>query len=154
MHEYPDVEQHLQSRLERTAHQYVETMQHTGMEPNETLIKAITERALCEAEAEYREEAMKTFHHNVSAILGRQQRRMNAVKREGVKMRLLTCPPVTLVFALLAWYSFHQSAPVGLIMGVLLSIGSLAFLLMLVLGAIFDAPQSSALQIRRTATRK
>lgn len=143
MREYPDVQHHLDASIERAAGRYLEAIQQTGLAPNDTLTRAIAEQTLHDAEASYTQEAAEIRDHNIEVILERHYRGMNAVKREGAKLRLITCPPIALLFGVLAWYSFQQSAPAGVMMGLLLSIGSLAFLLMLVLGAIFDRPRPS-----------
>jgi hypothetical protein len=54
-------------------------------------------------------------------------------------LRLWLCPLIALCFGALSWYHFSRTHDTG--MGVLYALGSLAFLAMLILGAIFDRPQ-------------
>lgn len=85
-------------------------------------------------------EAVKVRDQNIQTILIGHKLRTNEIKRSGHKLRIWTCPFVAAVFVLMAWYSFSHPGIDGMITGVLYSVGALAFLAMLVLGAIFDKP--------------
>jgi len=54
-------------------------------------------------------------------------------------LRLWICSPIAVFFGLMAWYSFTHSG--GLIVATIYIFGSLAFLALLVLGALFDRPR-------------
>ena len=81
----------------------------------------------------------KLRNQNVTRILNEHRLRMNDIKRRGHHLRLWLCPLIALCFGALSWYHFSRTHDTG--MGVLYALGSLAFLAMLILGAIFDRPQ-------------
>ncbi len=131
--------QHLTRHMERAAAQFVDGLQWTGLEPNERLTRAVAERTIREARASYVREATDSRDQHIQEIISDHTRRMNAIKRSGARLRLITCPPIALFFGLLAWYSFSQG---GFVLDVCYVVGALAFLAMLFLGAIFDRPIS------------
>ncbi len=141
MQEYPDPDRHFEEHIQRSADRYVEGLQQAGLEANPTLTRAMAERARAEAEQSYIQEAQATRDHNVSQVMSSYRQRNNQIKREGARLRLWTCPPIAALFGLMAWYSFSHPGAEGVIMGAIYSVGALAFLGMLILGAIFDRPR-------------
>ncbi len=139
MKEYPDPEQHFHTHISRAAQHYVDGCSRIGFEPSDTLTRAVAGRVLEEAKASYTKDAIEIHDHNLQAILADHRTRMNALKREGMRLRWKTCPIIILVFGGLAWLGFH-AGDLGL--GLCSSAVALVFLLMLVGGALFDRPQS------------
>lgn len=125
----------------QSAKRYVAGLERAGLEPNERLTRAMAERALIEARKDYNRRAAETQRHNIGVIVENHNRRMNEIKRSGHKLRLWTCPPIAALFGFMAWYSFSHPGAVGVVMGVVYTLGALAFLGMLILGAIFDRPK-------------
>lgn len=85
------------------------------------------------------EERIKLYRlrYRVNGIIRDSNREMNQIKRSGAKLRLWTIPPISVLLALLAWYNWtHGTVSIGIVNAA----GSLAFLAMLVLGAIIDRP--------------
>ena len=138
MRQYQNPDQYMRTALQRAAEREAKNLEQAAIAPNETLTEALTERALEEAYDSYVRDALEVRDHNIGVILQDHHRRMNAVKREGATMRWWMCPLLSLVFAILAWYSFAQATSSSVVLGWLYSVGSLAFLAMLVLGAVFD----------------
>jgi hypothetical protein len=136
---YEDPGHHLDRHLQDAAERYVDGLQRTGLQPNDRLTHAIAERTVREAGEHYVQEATDVRDHNIAMSLREHHERLNAIKREGALLRLKMCPPMALVFTLMAWYSFGHSG--GLLMTICYGVGALAFLAMLVLGAIFDPPR-------------
>jgi len=68
-------------------------------------------------------------------ILQSTQKAHEHHQRGGMEPAFKFCPPITLLFSVLAWYSFCHSD--GFIVGICYLVGAIAFLAMLVLGAIF-----------------
>lgn len=79
----------------------------------------------------------KQFLQNIERIKQRQRRGMNAIKRESARWRLFACPLFALVFAGMAYLHWSDGRPM---MAMIYAAGALAFLLMLLLGAILDRP--------------
>ena len=102
MHDYPDIQHYLTVHVEQAAERYVEAQHQTGLDPNDTLTRAIAERTVREAQASYIQEATEIRDTNIGIMLERHHRRMDTIKREGAKLRLLTCPPIALLFGLFA----------------------------------------------------
>jgi hypothetical protein len=141
---YEDPQRHFEQSMERSAKKYVDGLERAGLEPNAKLTRVMAERALIEAREDYNRRAAETRHHNIGVIVGNHNRRMNEIKRSGHKLRLWTCPPIAALFGFMAWYSFSHPGAAGIIMGVVYVFGALAFLAMLVLGAIFDRPKGES----------
>lgn len=139
MRKHEDPQQHLDRHMERAARQYVDGLQRAGIKPTHKLTKAVAERAAREARASYIQDATDVRDHNIAAIVRNHHRRMNQIKRSGALLRLWTCPTIALLFGLLAWYNFTRGDDVTV--GIICAVGGLAFLLMLLLGAIFDRPR-------------
>jgi hypothetical protein len=138
---YEDPESHFKRHMEQSANKYMDGLQRAGLKPNAKLTRAMAARAANEAGQSYIRETMETRDANISSILKDHNKRMNMIKRQGAALRLKTCPPIAFVFGVLAWYAFNH--PVGFIPGawIIYACMSLAFLVMLVLGAIFDRPK-------------
>jgi hypothetical protein len=134
---YPDPDRHFEEHIQRSAEHYVEGLQQAGLEANPTLTRAMAERARAEAEQSYMQEAQATRDHNISQVMSNYHKRNNQIKRESARLRLWACPPIAILFGLMAWYSFSQYS---IFLGILYVVGALAFLAMLILGAIFDRP--------------
>lgn len=136
MREYEDPHKHLHRSLERSTDRYVQGLHRSGLKPNARLTRAMAERAVREARESYIREATEIRDHNIGVIHRNHQRRLKRIKQEGASLRLKTCPPIAALFGAVAWYCFLQ--PSGFLLGLLYTFASLAFLAMLVLGAIFD----------------
>ncbi len=137
---YPDSKQHFKGHIERAAQRYVDGVELAGIEASPTLTRAMAERAVREAVDSYEQETRETLDHNIGVILKDHNERMNEIKRCGHRMRLWTCPPIAALLGLVSWYHFASGS---VMMGVLFVVGSLAFLAMMILGAIFDRPTAS-----------
>ncbi|MGH2507466.1 MAG: hypothetical protein ACRDHZ_08705 [Ktedonobacteraceae bacterium] len=138
MRKYKNRQQHIEQYMEQAASDYWHGLQERGLKPNSILLKAAARRALDEAERDYTQHASATRDHNIALILSEHQKRLRQIKRDGAKLRLMMCPPLAAFFGVLAWYSFSHTGGLGLAMGIAYSIGALAFLAMLALGAMFD----------------
>ncbi len=136
MQEFPDPTSHLERHMEQAAEKYVDGLEKAGLEPNPTLTRAMAERALLDAQVDYIHEATATRDHNIALIVNNHKRRMKQIKREGASLRIKTCPPIILLFGLMAWYSLIHAG--GIVTGILFIVGALAFLAMLILGPFFD----------------
>lgn len=132
-------EKHLEKHIERLAKKYADGIQKVGLKRSKTLEKAISERTLREAKESYIQEVTETRDRNIAAILSNHHEEMNDIKKRGLRLRLKTCSPIALVFGLVAGYNFGRPSD-GWQFGILYSIFALAFLAMLVFGAIFDRP--------------
>lgn len=64
-------------------------------------------------------------------------RRLNEIKRDGARWRVILCPLITIAFSGVAWFNFARS---NMVLGIEFVVFALAFVAMLVLGAIFDRP--------------
>ena len=140
MKEYEDPHTHMSRHIDRAARKYARGLAEAGLEPNEKLTRAMAERAIREAEGRYLQEIGSTSRHNLAVIQDDHRKRMNKIKRDGARLRVWSCSLMVLFFELFAWYSFTHSGTTGVIMGCIYCVGGIAFLLMLILGAIFDRP--------------
>lgn len=138
MQDYEDPRRYMQRHLEQAADRYADGLQRSGLRPNNRLTRAMAERALREAQENYIRDITELRDRRIAAILREHRESLNAIKRKGASLRLKTCPPIALLFGGEAWYNFHQ--PGGFFMGILFAGFALAFLAMLILGAIFDRP--------------
>lgn len=138
MRPWKNPHEHFEEHLTCSAHRYVDGRRQAGLSPNPTLTNAMAERAVQEATDSYVRETLEIRDHNIAVIVQEHRQRLNAIKRRGARQRLWTCPPIALCFGLMAWYSF--TAGEGLLIGLCYLAGSLTFLAMLVLGAVFDRP--------------
>jgi hypothetical protein len=137
---YPDPDEHFEQHIDRAARRYVDGLSRAGLQPNDRLTRAMAERAWQEAREDYTRQARETFDHNINAILREHHRQMNEIKRSGHRQRLWMCPLIAGIFAGTAYYNVHTH---DLLMAAICAAGALAFLLMLILGAIFDRPRQS-----------
>lgn len=135
MRELEDPQRCFEKHMQQAVEKYKQGLQRAGLPPNDTLTKAVAQRALEEAKANYIQQVIETQDHNIEVILSEHKRCLRDIKRDGAKLRLLTCPPIAAFFGGMAWYSFNQ--PSGLAMGIVFTVGALAFMAMLV-GGIFD----------------
>lgn len=135
MRPLPDPKQHLDEHMQRAARKYVDGLRQAGLEPTPTLTRAVAERAGQEAFASYVREAHAIRDQNIALILQDHDRRQQQFRREGARLRLKVCPFLALWFGLLAWFNVTQH---HIVLGIICAIGALAFLAMLVFGAIFD----------------
>ncbi len=136
--DYEDPQTHLERHMDRAAETYRDGLQKAGLAPNAILTKAMAERALRQAWESYIQQATDIRDRNIDAILREHTARMNVIKRQGSRLRLMTCPPITLFRGIGSWYSFTHT---GVMMGMVYAGGALAYLAMLILGAIFDRPE-------------
>lgn len=130
-----DPKEYLDRRMKQAAESYVDGLQRTGLSDTPIIQRAYFERAINEAHGEYVENAIRVRDEHIAAILKNYKQRDRQFRREGAKRRICMCPPIALAFSLLAWYSFSQQ---DLAMGIVFVAAALAFLSMLVFGAIFD----------------
>lgn len=143
---YENPHEHYQRYMEREAEQYAEGLERAGLQPNKTLTKALFERAHQGAKKDYSRSAVRTRDHNIGVILDNHRQQMNDIKRREARLRLWMCPPIVLLFGFLAWQrlstwpSSHDLVETLVVSGVYAGI-AVAFLAMLVLGAIFDRPK-------------
>ncbi|MBA2287535.1 MAG: hypothetical protein H0W02_18835 [Ktedonobacteraceae bacterium] len=138
MRRYEDPQAYVDRYMARSAETYVNGLRNAGLQPNATLTRAIAERALQEAGEDSIREVTDIRDSTITAILRDHTQRMNAIKKEGARLRLWMCLPVVLALSAGSWYSFTCT---GFIMGMCYAGGALAFLAMLVLGALFDRPE-------------
>ena len=138
MRRYEDPEQHFERHMGQAAQRYADGLQQAGLEPSETLTRAMARRALQEARADYVRQATKTRNHNIALIQEQHRQRLNQIKRDGARLRLWTCPPITLVFGAVGYLCYVHGNPMGALINFLLAF---VFLCFLVFGAIFDRPR-------------
>jgi hypothetical protein len=138
---YPDPQQHFEQHMQSAAQRYVDGLNRAGLPPSERLTRAVARRAWHHARESYIQEAQAVRDHNISVIMQDHNRRMNEIKLRGHRIRLWTCPPIALVFGVLAWYNFQSHLPDGFTVGIICAVFALAFLSMLILGAFFDRPR-------------
>lgn len=141
LRDYEDPQQHLHRHMDRAAERYADGLKRTGLQHNEKLAKAVANRVYEEARADYEGQSTETFLHNMQVLDEQHRQEENKIKRETASRRLKTCPPIAAVFAVMAWYSWSHPGPDHVIIAMIYAIGALAFLTMLVLGAIFDRPR-------------
>lgn len=139
MRPWKNPHEHFEEHLSRSARRYVEGIQRAELSSNPTLERAMAEWAVQEATDSYIRETLEIRDHNIGVIMEQHRQRLNAIKRRGAKLRLWTCPPIALCFGFMAWYSFTYGD--SLLIGLCYLAASLAFLAMLVVGAIVDRPR-------------
>jgi hypothetical protein len=118
--------------MEHAAHRYGDGLQRAGLQPNRKLTRAMAERARESAYEDYEKQSYRTFKGNIDTILSDYHQRDRQIKREGARMAWLICPFAMLLFGFVSWFNFHQG---DVNTGLLSALGSLAFLLMLVLAS-------------------
>lgn len=137
MRDYEEAERNRNQYIEDAARRYVIGMHQAGLQPNPRLERAIAERIGREAATRYIEDMTAILHHNLGYLTHTHQRRLNEIKRSGARLRWRLCPPFVAVFAFLAWLNFTRGH-IELVM--LFAVAALAWLAILVGGAIFDRP--------------
>lgn len=136
MHNFEHQRQADEQYVHQAVEYYLAGLRRAEVQPNETLVKAIAERALQGAISKHMEEARQIRDHNIAVIVQDHKRRLCEIKHSGARLRLWMCPAIATWFTLLAWYSVgYQHAWIA---GIVFSVGALAFLAMLVYGALFD----------------
>lgn len=135
--EYPHPQQYLDRAIARAQERYIRAIDTCGLLPNERLTRAIVEQAVEQASEQYQEEAEAILRHNNEIIEQQCQEQDNQLKKEGAKMCMWICPPIALLFGMVAWICFDQ----GSVFTGWLYAASLAFLGMLVYGWIFERPE-------------
>lgn len=155
----PSYQQYIAQYLAHSTERYVTGLQRSGFVPSETLIKAIAQRVVNEANESYLQHITERHHQRIARLLidyqqhihdlteQRDQRiaqvlsdhrqRMNHLKRSGMHLRSKTCPPLALLFGFLAWYNFTYGT---WLLGIFFSVGACAFLAMLLFGWLFGRP--------------
>ncbi|MGH2505804.1 MAG: hypothetical protein ACRDHZ_00055 [Ktedonobacteraceae bacterium] len=128
MQNHPDPTEHFRQFIKQSVNEYVDGLEEHGLKPNPIITQAWAERAVQEAQADYERQANSTLKHNIEYITHRHQANQRRIKHEGARLRLLTCPPIALFFGLIAVIFVSQG---NWAMGMVYSIGSLAFLIML-----------------------
>jgi Flp pilus assembly protein TadB len=137
MKQYPDPDKHYDEFMGHAAREYAAGLRARGMEPNEKLTRAKAKRLLKAAQADYAHQAQAVRDANIRDIQQEHKMRMNAIKRDGARLRLLTCPPIALFALVVAYVLYVNGNMMGAIVNVVLA---LVFLGFLVGGAIFDRP--------------
>jgi len=65
----------------------------------------------------------------IQGIVEGHGRRMKELDRDGARLAIWTCPPIMVGWSLVAWLNFSHG---DLLMGMLMVLGSLAFLAMMI----------------------
>jgi hypothetical protein len=138
MQDYEDPRRYIQRHVEQAAGRYTEGLRRSGLQPSARLARAMAERAVLKAKESYIRDITEMHDRRIAAILREHKKRINAIKRKGATLRLMLCLPVAVVLGGFAWYTFYQ--PNGFFSGIIYAGLALAFLSMLVLGAILDRP--------------
>lgn len=139
MRQYEDPKQHLQRHINRAAENYLAGMRELGVEPKPTLPKAVIDRTIREAQADYQQSINETFLHNMQILNEQYNQERDEIARKGAARRLRVCLPLIAIWAAAAWYNFiHTSDPK---VWIACAFGALVFLAMLVFGKIFDPPK-------------
>jgi hypothetical protein len=138
MQNYPDQKQHIEQYIEKSAMRVVAAMQETGIQPTPTLIKAIAEQTIDEAEESFQQECNEILAGNIALMLQDHKHRMDQIKRDGLRMALISCIPVAIIFLSLAGIGIGQGQ-IGI--AVMFAVAALAFVGMLVY-AILDQPKA------------
>ena len=102
MQDYEDVQQHFDRHMKRAAERYAEGLQKAGLQPNETLTRAMAQRALTEAKESYIQEGITTLDHNLQVMM---KQRMRSSARRRMRKRLLVRLPLVLLAGALNWYN-------------------------------------------------
>ena len=102
MQDYEDVQQHFDRHMKRAAESYVEGLQKAGLQPNDTLTRAMAQRAVEEARESYIQDANAILDHNIKMIM---KRHMRSSARRRAKKRLFIRLPLVLLVAALNWYN-------------------------------------------------
>lgn len=125
-----DPEEHFSRYIEQASERYWDGLHRAGLEPNETLTRAVAERALEEAKASYLQHAAETRDHNIEVILKEHDQRLREIKREGARLGFWICLPLAAGLGVWAWYNVCYRH--DWIIGIVFSIAALACLVMLV----------------------
>jgi hypothetical protein len=104
---------------------YVRGLRRRGVQPNETLLRALSAR-LRERASAGKEERLRT---RVGEIQQRYRQRDREIRQEGARMAWITCPIVILFFGFSALLNFLHG---DMSMGAFFVPGALVFLGMLV----------------------
>lgn len=138
MQRYPDPETHLNHHFQQAAKKYGQWMAEEDIQPTPALLQAVGEREFERAKSSYMAQTEEIHLANIAQIRKLHDQRLNQIKREGAALRLKTCPPIAAFFGLTAWYCFTHANLIG---GGIMVTGALAFLAMLLFGALFDRPR-------------
>jgi len=136
---YPDQGLHFEQHLQREATAFVDGMKEAGLEPSEALVKAVAMRVVDAALKSYVEEATLVLVSHTESIQAVHRNYMKRIKQDAARRRFWLCSPVALIFSVLAWLNFAYASAV---VGSIFAVGALAFLAMLILGAILDRPRA------------
>jgi hypothetical protein len=129
MQPYEDPQEHFERHITDAAGRYVEGLELAGLQPSDTLTKAVAARALDAAKADYEQHAYETLMHNIEVIRSAGRERDRQIQREGARLGLKMCPFMILFFGALAWLSLTQHS---IFMGIAYVVAAAAFLAMLV----------------------
>lgn len=138
MRESEKAQSHFEKHIKQSDEQYAAWLRRGGVEPTDILMRENRGSALNEARESYIKAITEIRDHTIKVIVRDNNKRIRAIKREGAHLCLKICPPIALVFGLMAWYSFAQGR---FFMGMVSITGSLAFLALLVLRVLFDRPR-------------
>ena len=147
MKEYEDPQQHLEQHMERAAERYVQGLQHAGLTANETLNQAVAERAYEKAKENYEQHAIETLTQNTTYIIQEHNNTINNIKRKGTQQALIICPPIAIVYGILAWYSLSHSG--NLFLSLIYLFAAFAFIGILMVKIFFDKPQKPSIALKK-----
>jgi hypothetical protein len=132
---YPDAKSHREQYFAAAAEAYREGLDKNGLKPNETVNRAFFHKTLKEAQTDYQNRRDEVFLHNFKAIEASSKREMRRIKRDGTRQAFVMCPPIALVFGVLAAYNFSKH---DVATGITCAAGAVAFLGILVGKYLFD----------------
>lgn len=138
MQQYPDPKTHLDEYVEQSKQEFVEKAREIGITPNKTIVHKWAERVFKEARKDFQKKTEEVALHNLDVIDQDYNQQLNEIKRKDMALRLKTCPPVAIVFAITGYlfYLGHETTSAFICFAM-----ALVFLAVLVLGAIFGRPR-------------
>jgi hypothetical protein len=121
MRKYPNPREYIEQRLQELARRDAERLQQAGIPLNDTLLRALSERASQEITASYLQEIDDILDHNIKQIVREEQMCLRLSWRRRTRTAYLIFAPLALVLAALAGGSFSLHVP---IMGMVYSAGA------------------------------
>lgn len=112
MQRYPDPKETLDRYVDAAALRYIAALHATGMEPNVTLMHAIVEQTVDEADRAHTDACRQVLEQNIEHVLRTHQECMNELARDRKRLAWIICVPMTLVMGVLAWLGFTHGQPV------------------------------------------
>jgi hypothetical protein len=109
---------------QEAAQNYTRWLDEQGMQSNEILMRAYVKQVL----GGWKREAEEVKRGRIEDLIREHKQRDLAIRREGARMAVWTCPPIALMLLLLAWWGVASG---NALMGLVYAVGALAFLVML-----------------------